>query len=224
MASKKNGIGHNSSSEPLTDDEKADLVAFHGLKIRKEQLLVDAANAELKARKADLKLLFKSCEGDLGFNRGEFEDILAKQDMTPAEFRFEENKRLDRLRLAGLPVGAQLTLPLGDTADELGDAYLIGKQAGLAGADPTPPSHIAAVAVTEWQRGWSEGQAEIGERMIRAEAIREARKPKTVEPQPEPEPSDDDGDPEVIRAKARKLKNSSFMDRSPADEAPVAVN
>jgi hypothetical protein len=211
--------GHNSAVAPLTDDEQADLQAYFSLKIRAQQRKAAEAKAKYDAEREEVNGLFARVKGELKIIRKEFEEVLAAQDMSEAEFLASEAKRHRRFSLGGLPVGAQMALDLGptSTADEMQLAHTDGKRAGLRGADPVPPSHVSGIMVPEWMRGWHEGQAEIAMRMGRAEAILEARAappsgPEEAEPEEEFDPA----------KAARKLKKSGFMEPAPAAQPEMA--
>lgn len=221
---KEAGIGHN-GPEPLTDDEQADLIAYYGDKIRRQQRTAAEAKAEYDAERTEVNSLFALVKGELQISRKDFEALLLAQDMTEAEFLHAEAKRHSLYALAGLPVGAQIDLfaNAADTADDQAHAYANGKRAGLRGDDPVPPATTSPILHPDWMRGWTDGQAELGERMVRAAALIEARKPAPVAEVESDEEDPDPTDPEAVDAAARKLKRSGFMDRAEADaEAELA--
>ena len=224
MARANPGIGHNDPIA-LTDDERADLVFYYGQKIRAQLGKVAEAKAVLDTERDGVKSLFASVKADLLITRKDFEALLTAQDMSDAEFRAAEAKRLKLYQLGGLPVGVQLDMfaEPKDTVDEAQAAYRDGHRAGVRGDDGVPPPFVSPVLHQDWLRGWGDGQAELAKRLIRAEDL----VARIAEPS-----SDDDGvsfddedeedptDPEVIAAKARALKNSDFMDRTaPEQEA-----
>jgi hypothetical protein len=61
-------------------------------------------------------------------------------------------------------------------------------------------------------KGWSDGQGELGQRMVRAAALLDARTAAAAPAQPEPEPEEFDAD-----KAARKLKRNGFLERAEAD-------
>jgi len=212
-------IGDN--SEPLTDDERADLIAFYGQKIRTQERKAAEAKAAYDLERTEVKNLFALVKGDLQISRKDFEDLLGKQDMTEAEFRNFTTKRDALYRLSGLPVGAQIDMfSHADTVDDQAQAEANGYRAGVRGDEGIAPEHIAPILRGNWEHGWGRGQAELGARMERASALLAKRG--------EPD-ADDDGidlneeeedptDPEVIAEKTRKLKRAGFMDRSEPEE------
>lgn len=217
-----NGVGHN-SGEPLTDDERADLMAYFGSQVRAKGKLIDAAKAELDGLRDQQNALFSKIRAELRINRKDFEMVQAAQNMTEAEFLAAETKRLGLLRLGGLPVGQQLDLfdTPKDTVDEKAVAYAAGRMAGLRGDDPTCPSTIAPILRADWEQGWADGQKELGERLLRAEAFIAAKAAKKPELKAGADPDDDgapDLEPETIAKKARDLKKKGWTEPSP-DEA-----
>jgi hypothetical protein len=214
--------GHN-GPEPLNNDERADLIAYFGDKIRRQQRVAAEAKAAYDIERTEVNSLFALVKGDLQISRKEFESVLAAGDMTEAEFRHAETKRTTLFQLAGLPVGAQIDLfpAAGDTADDVAAAYKNGRRAGLRGDDPTAPDTLHPSLVPEYQRGWSEGQGELGERMVRAAEIIQRR----GQPDASSEAVDlnkaeeeDPGDPAVLKKKAAALKKAGFMDKAPVAE------
>lgn len=201
----------------LTDDDEAALHAYFRLKINAAEKEAATAKAAYDEKRGAVTDLFASVKAELRVSRKDFEAMLAAASMSDSEFRAAEVKRIRLFTLNGLPVGQQLSLPLGgaqDSATDQADAYSHGLRAGEGGLEPTPPDFISPVMHPEWMRGWHDGQARIGQRMARAQEIIAARSaPKAPEPPPEPEPEFD-----AAKA-ARKLKNDpAFMDRSAPPE------
>src|SRR5690606_18131824 len=93
-------LGHNSV---LTDDEIAALQQHFALKIRAQQRVYAEAKAAADLERNEVNALFTQARGELGYSRKEFEEILALQDMTEAEFQAHEAKRNKRMVSAGLP-------------------------------------------------------------------------------------------------------------------------
>jgi hypothetical protein len=207
------GLGHN-SGEPLTDDDKADLIALYGDRARRQIRVADEAKAAYDLERTEVNSIFALVKGDLQISRKEFESILAAQDMTEAEFRHAEGKRAGLFKLAGLPMGEQIDLfkHAADTADQAVEAEANGKRAGLRGDDPSPPSTVSPILHPAWMKGWSDGQGELGQRMVRAAALLDARTAAAAPAQPEPEPEEFDAD-----KAARKLKRNGFLERAEAD-------
>lgn len=216
-----NGVGHNSGDD-ISEDERADLVAYFGSKIRAQRRKAEAKKAEYDTERDEVNALFSTARGELRWTRKRFEAVLAAQDMTEAEFLASEQERLADLRLGGLPVGEQLELKLGDTADDKAAAYNSGRRAGLRGDDPECPESVAPILRADWEHGWSDGQKELGERMIRAAdaiAARQAKMPELTAGEPGDGDDEDDGDlePEVVAEKARKLKKAGWTEPTAAE-------
>lgn len=220
MARSKNtaGIGHN--ADPLSDEEVAALEAYYAHKIRAQRRKADEAKALYDTEREEVNGLFAKVKGDLKTSRKEFEDLLAKQDMSEVEFQHYWAKLSARYARNGLPVGAQPDLfPAVDTVDDQAVAFADGRRGGLAGTDPTPPSYVSPIMHPKWMEGWHDGQKELYLKLDKAGAIiaaREAAKP--VLQADEPEEEEDPSDPEVIRAKAKRLMNDGWGEPS-ADEA-----
>ena len=174
------------------DDEAATLQAYFASKIRAQQKVAALKKAEYDSERDAVNALFTQARGELRITRKEFEEVLALQDMTEAEFLRHEQKRNARMANGGLPVGTQLDMFPQDAATEQGQAHADGKRAGLRGDDPVPPSHVTSMLHPDWMRGWTEGQDEIGQKMIAAMTILNERKAKTVAL--EPEPAEEEGD------------------------------
>lgn len=219
------GEGHNSAG--LTDDEKSDLIAYYGDKIRKQNHVALQAKADYDAERDELKSLYAKVKGDLLITRKDFEALLAAGDMSEAEFRHAETKRANLFKLAGLPVGQQIDMfaHAADTADEAAEAEANGKRAGLRGDDPSPPSTVSPILHPSWMKGWSEGQAELGARLIRGAELIAKRGLPAADAEPEnlnaEAEEEDPGDPDVLRRKAKALKESGFMEPGPAEAEPA---
>jgi len=229
-AKKTASIGHNNA--PLDDDEIAALQLWFSTKIREARKEADAAKAVLDSKREVVNGFFSQARGELRLTRKEFEEVLALQDMTESEFLNHEAKRSARMRLQGLPVGEQIELPLGDTADDLAQARANGFRAGMRGEPGEPPETVSPVCHQDWMGGWIEGQAKLAEGMFKAEGILE--KIKASQPEPESkgevvgddEPEQEDLE-EAIDAAARKLKRGGFLKPAPetvGDDAPAETD
>ncbi len=217
MAKRKPGVGHN--SEPLDDDEVAALEAYYAQKIRAAQRKADEAKAAYDCEREEVNGLFAQVKADLKTSRKEFQDLIEKQSMSEAEFAAYWRKLTSRYQRGGLPVGAQLDMfAVKDTADEKAVAYADGERAGLAGIDPTPPSYIAAVVVSDWMSGWHAGQKVLYMRLAKAEEIIASRGEPDA---PEGDDVDLNDDEEelteaAIKAGVKNLKNSGFLETADA--------
>lgn len=218
--SKPAAAGHNST---LSEDDEAALWAKTIADYRKAQRAADLKKAEYDQARAEVTSVCAMAKAELGVKRKDVEDVVAKLEMDDDEFRAEMAATNRRYALAGLPVGAQLDMFAAgapDTVDEMAHAYNKGKRAGLAGDDPTPPKTLHPSFIPEWQRGWADGQDDLGKKMIRAMEIIAARanagKMAAVEEEEEGVEEDPDLD-----AKARKLKRSGWAEPT-AEEAAVA--
>ena len=211
------GAGHN--SDAMTEDDFAALHLWFSNKIRAAKKESDVAKAAYDLKREAVNGLFSQARGELKITRKEFEELLALQDMPEAEFLAQEAKRSARMRYQGLPVGVQIELPLGDTADDLARARADGFRAGMRGDDGKAPDHIAAVCLQDWLAGWQDGQAKLAEGLGKAEAVMEARKPKPValvpDPAPEPEPDEIE---DSLDDEARRLRRMGWVDGPTDDE------
>jgi len=216
-------IGDNSA---LSEDDEAALWAKTIADYRKAKRAADVKKAEYDDLRGEVTAVCAMAKAELGVKRKEVEDVVAKLDMDDDEFRADQAARHRRYALAGLPMGAQLELfgvGAPDTVDDMARAYEKGRRAGLAGDDPSPPQTLHPSFIPEWQRGWSEGQDDLGRKMVRAMEIIASRKkpePLTAEDDDE-EVEEDPADPEVIRKKANKLKAEGWTEPS-AEEAAFA--
>lgn len=212
-------IGHNKA--PLTDAEMADLQNYYELKIREAQRKVDVAVANLKLERGVVNGHFKRMTADLKYTRGEFEEYLARKDLTPAEYKAAEAKRRRMDANGGLPVGAQQDLLAaiegpGDTADEGVLADAAGFIAGHRGDDPKPPGTISPILHPRWMEGWHRGTAEMQASVARAMEIINAR--AAPKPVLEPDEPDDDEGVDPVDAEAKRLKESGWADPDAAAE------
>lgn len=214
---KADGIGHN-SAEPLTDDEIAALQHYYADKIRRQDRKAAEAKAAYDLERTEVNSLFALVKGDLKYSRKEFEEVLAAQDKSEAEFRHDEAKRARRFSLHGLPVGAQLEMFSGDTVDDAREAEANGYRAGRRADDPIPPSTLSTMFHQDWMRGWERGQAENLAQFAKANEIIEARKAKSVALDPVEEDIGDEVDPEdALDDAARKLKRTGWAEPTAAE-------
>lgn len=164
------GPGHN---VVLTDDEVAALEAYYQQKIKAAIAEVEVAASVVKAKREAVNSLFAGVKQDLKTSRKDFEDLIAKMSMGPAEFAAYWTKLSARYARNGLPVGAQQELfpTTGDTADDQAAAHAAGLRAGRNGEDPEPPKEIASVLHQDWLAGWHEGQKELYLQLEKADGV-----------------------------------------------------
>jgi len=164
------GPGHN---VVLDDEEVAALEAYYAQKIKAGIAEVEVAASVVKAKREAVNSLFAGVKQDLKTSRKDFEDLLAKQAMTPAEFMSYWAKLSARYQRNGLPIGAQQELfpTTGDTVDDQAAARAAGLRAGRNGDDPVPPKEIAGVLHQDWLAGWHEGQKELFMQLKKADGI-----------------------------------------------------
>lgn len=221
--SKTAGPGHNVA---LTDDEIQALETYYAHKIRTQRSKAAAAKVAYDAERTEVNSLFALVKGDLKTSRKDFEDLLAKQDMSPAEFASFWAKLSARYARNGLPVGAQQELfaSTGDTADDQAMAIAAGHHAGLTGADPVPPKEVASVLHQDWLKGWHDGQAILYAQLAKADGI--FAKIKQAGGELTEDDEDEDLEPEdeleALDAEARKLKASGWT-KPTADETDFAT-
>lgn len=216
--------GHN--KPPLTEDEVGALTTHYALKIIADQRKVDAAKVDLDAAKSVVNGHFKMIAKDLGFTRKDFAaEVVAKLNMTEAEYASSE-KRRDRLhRLAGLKEGQQIDLidhVLKDTADEAEAAFADGYRAGRRADDPKPPAEVSPILHPDWMRGWHEGQTFNGAQLMLAAEILARPAPGTMVAGEEPEA---EGEPELDPdAEAKKLKAAGWTEPTAGEQQFETVN
>jgi len=223
--SKTAGPGHNVA---LTDDELQALETYYAMKIREARREHEAAAAAAKVKREAVNSLFANVKGDLKTSRNDFEDLLAKQDMTPAEFANHWAKLSARYARNGLPVGTQqeLFVGTGDTADDQSAAYAAGHHAGYRLAtDPVPPKEIASVLHQDWLKGWHDGQGILYAELDKADGIFAKLKQadgELTEGDEEEEDLEPEDEREALDAEARKLKASGWT-KPTADETDFAT-
>lgn len=224
MAKGKRGkIGHN-SAEPLTDDEASALVLHYELRINEAQRALDAILVTAKSARDVVNGHFKRMTADLQFTRKDFEaEVIAKSRMSEAEYLAAERKRQRLHRLAGR-AGDQLDLindVLPDTADDAAMAYANGYRCGHLAGDPTPPKELAPAFHQDWLKGYHDAQAQNIAKLGVAETVLERLAKPTgtltaAEPEAEGE-GDDALEPDVVAAKARKLRKAGWTEPTPAE-------
>lgn len=214
--------GHNSNA-PLTEEERDALATHFALSIIAKERIAQQKKADYDAAKSDVNGVFKLIKKELGESRKDFErDVLDVMGMSEAEYIAAETKRLRRHQMAGAkPVGAQLDLidAINDTVDDAISAEAEGYRAGRRADDPVPPSHISSIFLQDWMRGWTRGQeVNCKAEAMAAEILARPKPGELVEGEdPDEDEEDDDLDPNSIRAQARELAKSSWMEPT-ADE------
>lgn len=215
---KADGIGHNSSTEPLTDDEKSALLHRHLVTIRKLQKAADVIKATYDAARTEVNNGFAACKGDLGYSRKNLAELLDALGLTEVAFRHNENARRERFNLAGLPMGSQLDMFATDTVGDREAARADGYRAGLRADDMEVPDNIATMFRGDWEDAWRDGQAENLRKFAIANGVIDARKAKSVELDAVEEDTGDDTDPEdALDDAARKLKRTGWAEPTAAE-------
>lgn len=212
----------NNKPPALTDDEAAALTTHYQLKIIEAQRKVDALMVDVKGARDTVNGHFKRMTADLKFTRQDFErEVIAKLNMTEAEYLSSERKRARLHKLAGLAIGEQLDLldHIADTVDDEIDAEANGYRAGRRADDPIMPKTTHPMFATAWTRGYHKGVEENGALLAKAGEIIAARnKPVMVAEEPEEEPDED----ESVEDNVRKLKARGFHKRSDPDTPTAA--
>lgn len=224
-AGKPASPGHN-SKPGLTDEEAAALTTHYALKIIEDQRKVAAKKVEMDGLREVVNGHFKRLTADLHFTRKEFEaEVIAKLNMTDAEFASSERKR-DRLhRLAGLKQGEQIDLidhVLPDTVDDAMNAESDGYRAGRRADDPELPSQISSMFASDWMRGYHAGQEFNALQLGKAAEILARPKPGTMAPAEPQEEEADPLDPDVIGDEARALKKSGWLEPTAEEQSFAA--
>lgn len=214
------GEGHNTKGG-LTEDEAAALTVYYELKIIEDQRKVDAAKVTLDAARSVVNGHFKRMTADLGFTRKEFEaEVVAKGRMTEAEYLSSERRRQRLHRLSGRAPGEQLDLvdAIQDTVDEALAAEADGYRAGRRADDPTPPTTLSTLFVSDWMRGYHAGQEFNALQLGKAAEILARPKPGEMAAADDEEEEEEDEDPETLVAEgAKRLKDSGWTEPT-ADE------
>jgi hypothetical protein len=212
--------GHNSK---LTADQEEALFLTHLQKLRVQAGKVDEIKAELDGERAILTDIFRLAKSD-GFSRKELQAILDDSKSLRRDLTAEEDRRAKLRAWAGLPSGSQADLfastPI-ETRDEM-DAEGQGLAMGLRGDSPTLPDSMHARFSPAFMKGWHAGQERLVWGLAEAGKIVDRDPNSGIRPAPvvlEPEP--DELEPEVIAAKAKKLKKKGFMERT-AEPLPSA--
>lgn len=214
--------GHNGAKVPLTEDEAGALTVYYELKIIEDQRKVEAKKVELDGLREVVNGHFKRMTADLGFTRKEFDaEVIVKGKMTETEYLNSEARR-DRLhRLSGRQPGQQIDLideVLKDTVDEALQAEHDGYRAGRRADDPVPPTTLSTIFHQDFMRGWHAGQAFNTLQLGKAAEVLARPKPGEMAAAPDEDAEDEDpADPEVIKAKAAKLKKDGWAEPTPAE-------
>lgn len=209
--------GHNSKT-PLTEDEVGALVIHHELKIREGQRKVDALMVDLKSARDVVNGQFKRMTADVGYTRKEFEaEVIALGEMSDAEYRNREAKRLRLHRLAGRQVGEQLDLVdvIADTVDEANAAEHDGYRAGRRGDDPTPPKGVSGILTQDWMRGYHAGQEFNRTQLLIAAEVLARPKPGQMAAAPEETAEGDEED--EIEAEVQRLEDAGWAKPTEAE-------
>lgn len=219
----------------LSKEEHRQLLTHHMTKLRTKSAEIDQLRAPLKDAQEEFAALVNEAKADLGkgYTRKYLMTLLEDSTTRLRDLLAEENRRARDREALGLPVfgvqgdlfgeGAAAKMPE-EARDEVhyeAEGYMRGR-AGLLEVIPegTPPRFHQAV-----QRGYDKGQQATQEDFLAGQALREAMAtPDTAEEPAELNSEPDETAPEVVEAKARKLRRSGFMDRSaPAEEQPAAA-
>jgi hypothetical protein len=198
------GAGHN-SKKALTREEHAALLNHHINKLREQQAAVALARAPFDAAQQAMTSLFNGAKADLGKNysrkylTGLTEDVGARIRNIA---QTEEQRFQDRVALAI------------EAKDELtwqADGFLAGRRVDERKAPEGCPPRMDQF----WLKGYDLGQAEAAAQFSKGKVLAEARA-KPPAPPEEPKP---DVDPEkAIKDAAKKLKDTGFTDRAPANQ------
>lgn len=221
----KPGPEHN--VQPLAEDDIAAVETRLSHDIRGLDHKIEAKMAEVKGLRQEKSDKFALAKAELHVSRKDFEAFMAREDMSESDFAAEFAKEIARYRRHGFPIGAQLDMFAApqDTVDDQVIARADGKRAGLRGADPKPPSYIAGVLTQDWMEGWYAGQTELGMRLQKADGIlaqraaaaEAAKKAGTLEADDDEEIEEDETDPEVVKRRAKALKDSGWTEPQPEE-------
>jgi len=222
--SSKASAGQNTVAD-LTDEDIEALQHHFEMKIAAAEAEAEVAAAFAKAKKKVVTGLFNMVKGELGYDIGEFKVYLIDKRRPEAEFSAREDQRRKMYERGGMPIGTQLALELGDSADDKVRAERDGFEAGKAAKDPVPPSYISSIFHNDWMAQWHKGQERNIMLLGKAEAIiasRDAAKAKgTLEADDEPEEAEaeevDLNDPASTKKAARKLKDSGWTEPTAAE-------
>jgi hypothetical protein len=224
-AKKAAGLGHNSTAAPLSDDDVAALLTFHQLKILEGQRKLDALLVDVKSARDIVNGAFKRLTADTQVTRKDFEtEVLAKLNMTEAEYLASERKRTRLHKLSGLKQGEQISLldAIEDTVDEALTAEANGYRAGRRADDPVVPKTLNPIFHPDWMRGWDKGQQENIMALTRADTIlaERAKAPKAGEMVADAEDEGDGDDDQIdledeVAAQMKALKDSGWADDAP---------
>lgn len=226
VRSSKASAGQNTVAD-LTDEDFEALQHHYEMKIATAEADLEVAAAVVKAKRKAVTGLFNMVKGDLGYDIGEFKVYLIDKRRPEAEFSAREDQRRKMYERGGMPVGQQMSLELGDSADDEARAMKDGFEAGKAARDAVPPSYISPIFHNEWMAQWHKGQERNIMLLGKAEAIiasRDAAKAKakgTLQADDEPEEGDEDepdlNDPAATKKAARKLKEAGWAEPTAAE-------
>lgn len=144
------GVGHNQ----LTDDQRAALTFHHKRKY-------EAALALKKKAEADFKNACKVAKSELGDDAvADIKDMIAL-DTEEGEARLKaEAARIAKVaRWMGMPVGSEPDMFSTDRTPAVDRAFALGRKAGLAGENCSPPHSPETEQHKRWMEGFHEGQA-----------------------------------------------------------------
>jgi hypothetical protein len=144
--------GHNSTA---SDDEMRTLAFQHKGKY-------EAALAKKKAADADFKNACKSAKAELGTGAVDIiKDLIALEEPEGEEGLREKLKRqADALRWAGVPLGSQIEMALGevDRTPGVDRAFDEGKKASAENKPAKPPHDPSTPQYRAWMEGYAEHQ------------------------------------------------------------------
>lgn len=223
--SSKASAGQNTVAD-LTDEDFEALQHHYEMKIATAEADLEVAAAVVKAKRKAVTGLFNMVKGELGYDVGEFKVYLIDKRRPEAEFSAREDQRRKMYERGGMPVGAQMALELGDSADDKVRAERDGFEAGKAAKDAVPPSYISPIFHNDWMAQWHKGQERNIMLLGKAEAIiasRDAAKAKgTLQADDEAEGDEDEDvlpldDPDAVRKAAGKLRDSGWTEPTAAE-------
>jgi hypothetical protein len=153
-------IGHNG----MNDDEARTLAFQHRDKYVR-------ALAGKKKADADFKNVCKSAKAEMGNGAVDIiKDLIALQDPEgEATIRADLQRRADAMRWAGLPLGAQIELALGevDRTPGVDRAFDEGKKASAENKPAQPPHDPSTPQYRAWMDGYSEHQTTLAAKLGR---------------------------------------------------------
>ena len=150
------GVGDN--SDALTDDELRTLAFQHRDKYAK-------ALAQKKKSDADFKNVCKSAKAELGKGAVDIiKDLIALEDPEgEAALREKLKRQADAMRWAGLPLGTQIDLALGevDRTPSVDRAFDEGKKQSAEGKPAKPSYDPSTPQYRAFMDGYAEHQAAL---------------------------------------------------------------